>query len=155
MYWTRLDLLQAYDGGSVSNTVPCLTPPHSWSGSRANVQTGTEVVEDGDRKSLGEDVGILQGGWHMENTHISKSDALANKMEVDLHMLSALMLYWISREIYGADVVAEDDGSSLKRTLELMEKLTKPTGLSSGVCHGTILGLGVRPRDGSLAFGGP
>ena len=77
----------------------------------------------------------------MENTHISKSDALANKMEVDLHMLSALMLYWISREIYGADVVAEDDGSSLKRTLELVEKLTKPTGLSNGICHSAILSL--------------
>ena len=126
----------------MSNTVPCLTPPRSWSGSRADVQTGTEVTKDGGRKSLGEDVGILRGGWHMANTHISKSDALANKMEVDLHMLSALMLYWISREIYGADVVAEDDGSSLKRTLELVEKLMKPTGLSNGICHSAILGLG-------------
>jgi hypothetical protein len=60
----------------------------------------------------------------MENTDISKGYTLSNKMKINLHMLSALMLNWIRRKVDGGDVVAVHHSSSLKWATELRKELT-------------------------------
>lgn len=60
-----------------------------------DIQTGLELNKHRSRQTLGEDVGELRCGWHMQNTYISSTDTLADEMEINLHMLRALMLNWI------------------------------------------------------------
>jgi hypothetical protein len=60
-----------------------------------DVDTGPKLSENCGRKPLGENVGELQSGRDVENENMADSDTLANEVEVDLHMLRALMLYMI------------------------------------------------------------
>jgi nucleoside-triphosphatase THEP1 len=46
---------------------------------------------------------------------------LAIKVQVDLHMLRALMLHWIGGEVDDTDVVAVDEVGALKGAVELVE----------------------------------
>jgi hypothetical protein len=55
----------------------------------------------------------------MKNTDISKSNSLSNKMKINPHMISTLMLNWVHREIDGEDVVAIDHNGSQKWVAEL------------------------------------
>ena len=59
----------------------------------------------------------------MENTDISKSNPLTDKMKINFHMLDALMLNRVCQEVDGGDIVTVDHSSSLKRTVELGQKL--------------------------------
>jgi nucleoside-triphosphatase THEP1 len=44
-------------------------------------------------------------------------------VQVDLHMLHALMLHEIGGDVDGADVVAVDEGGTLEWVVELLEEL--------------------------------
>jgi hypothetical protein len=46
----------------------------------------------------------------VENENIGDNDTLTDEMEIDLHMLRALMLHRISGEIDRADVVHVNEG---------------------------------------------
>jgi hypothetical protein len=46
-------------------------------------------------------------------------------VQVDLHVLRALMLYGIGGEVDCADVVAVDEGGALEGTVELVEELSQ------------------------------
>jgi hypothetical protein len=50
-------------------------------------------------------------------------------VQVDLHVLRALMLHGIGGEVDRADVVIVDKGGALKGAVEFLEKLTQPRGL--------------------------
>jgi hypothetical protein len=63
-------------------------------------------------------------------------------VQVDLHVLRALMLHGISGEVDRADVVAVDKGGTLNGVVELLEKLAQPGGLCAGA------------RDDRLPLGG-
>ena len=54
-------------------------------------------------------VGELGCRGHVEYAHVAEGHALADEVEVDLHVLGALVLYWVGGEVHGADVVAVDD----------------------------------------------
>jgi hypothetical protein len=54
-------------------------------------------------------------------------------VQVDLHVLRALMLHRIGGEVDRTDVVAVDKAGALEGVVELVEKLTQPGGLYHAV----------------------
>jgi hypothetical protein len=76
-------------------------------------------------------------------------------VQVDLHMLRALMLHKVGEEVDRADVVAVDEGGALEGIVELVEELAQPGGLWHAVGHGTVLGLSAGARDDGLTLGRP
>jgi hypothetical protein len=91
----------------------------------------------------------------MEDADLADGDLLSNKVEINLRMLGALMLNGVGGEVDGADVVAVDQRASRQRTLELMEQLPQPSGLSHTIGDNMVLGLRARTGDDSLPFGRP
>jgi hypothetical protein len=69
-------------------------------------------------------------------------------------MLGALVLHGIGGEVDGADVVAVDEGDTLKGAVELVEKLMYPGGLGHAVGHNVVLGLCTGAGDDGMPFGG-
>jgi len=53
----------------------------------------------------------------MKHTDSTNGDAFSDEMEVDFHMLGALMLYRVGGEVDGADVVAVDDAGGVERVM--------------------------------------
>jgi hypothetical protein len=80
---------------------------------------------------------------------------LADEVQVDLHMLGALVMHGIGGEVDDADVVAVDEGGTLKGVVELVEKLAHLGGLGHVVGHSAILGLGTGAGDDRLPLGSP
>jgi hypothetical protein len=66
----------------------------------------------------------MQRGGDAENPNVTGSDTLADEVQVNLHVLCALMLHGIGGEVDRADVVAVDEGGALKGIVELMEELS-------------------------------
>jgi nucleoside-triphosphatase THEP1 len=66
----------------------------------------------------------LQRGGDAENPNVTGSDTLADEVQVNLHVLRALMLHGIGGEVDRADVVAVDESGALKGTVELVEELS-------------------------------
>jgi hypothetical protein len=66
----------------------------------------------------------MQRGGDAENPNVTGSDTLVDEVQVDLHVLRALMLYGIGGEVDRADVVTVDEGGTLKGTVELVEELS-------------------------------
>jgi hypothetical protein len=62
-------------------------------------------------------------------------------VQVDLHMLRALMLHGIGEEVDGAGIVTIDKGGALNGAVELVEELTHPGGLGHAVGHNAVLDL--------------
>jgi hypothetical protein len=57
---------------------------------------------------LGENVGELRSHQDVEYMNIPNSNALVDKMKINLNMLGALVLNDVGGEVDGADVVAVD-----------------------------------------------
>jgi nucleoside-triphosphatase THEP1 len=100
-------------------------------------------------------LGELRSGRDVKNANIADSDMLADKVEVDLHVLRALMLHEINGEIDRADVVAIDKGGTHEGAMELMKKLTELENLGHVIGHIVILGLSAGERDDELSLRGP
>jgi hypothetical protein len=66
----------------------------------------------------------LHRGGDAKNPNVTGSDTLADEVQVNLHVLRALMLYEIGGEVDRADFVAVDEGGTLKGTVELVEELS-------------------------------
>jgi hypothetical protein len=66
----------------------------------------------------------------MEDADLTDGNLLSNKMKINLHMLGALVLNGVGGEVHGADIVAVDKCASRRRSLELVEQLMQPGGLS-------------------------
>jgi hypothetical protein len=80
---------------------------------------------------------------------------LAIKVQVDLHMLRALMLHWIGGEVDDTDVVAVDEVGALKGAVELVEELAHPGGHCHAVGHRAVLSLSAGAGDDGLTLGSP
>jgi hypothetical protein len=63
----------------------------------------------------------LGRGWDAEDMDIADSDTLADKVEVDLHVLHAIVLHEIDEEIDRVDVVTVDKSGAHKRVVKLLE----------------------------------
>jgi hypothetical protein len=109
--------------------------------SSTNVETGSKVGEDTRLQPLGEDVGELQRGGDTENPNVTGGYSLADKVQVDLHVLRVLMLHEIGGEVDRVDVVVVDEGGTLEGAVELMEKLAQLGGLCHAVGHSAVTGL--------------
>jgi hypothetical protein len=70
-------------------------------------------------------------------------------------MFGALILNGVGGEIHGTDVVTVDESVPRRRTLELMEQLAQPGGLSHTISDGAVLGFRAGPRDDHLSHGRP
>jgi hypothetical protein len=77
-----------------------------------------------------------------------------DEVQVDLHVLHALILHGICGEVDRADIVAVDKGRTLEGTIELLDKMAQPRELNHVVAHSAVLGLSARARDDRLALGG-
>jgi hypothetical protein len=88
----------------------------------------------------------------MEYADLTDGDSLSDKIKINLHMFSALMLNRVDGEIHGANVVIVDESALRRRTLELMKQLAQPGGLSHAVGDGAVLGFRARPRDDLLSL---
>jgi len=77
----------------------------------------------------------------MKNLDVSQCDSLPDEVEIDLNVLGALMLNWITGHIDGADVVTVDQCSSTKRCVQLKKKLAQPSRLSDCISNGAILSV--------------
>jgi hypothetical protein len=91
----------------------------------------------------------------MEDVELADVNLLSNKVEINLHMLGVLMLNGVDGEVDGTDVVAVDQRAPRQWTLDFMEQLPQPGGLSHTIGDSTVLGLHVRTGDDSLSFGRP
>ena len=60
----------------------------------------------------------------MKNPNLAKGDSLPNKMEINLNMLRPLMLHWVAGEIYSIDIVAIDQGGTVRGVVKLKKQLT-------------------------------
>jgi hypothetical protein len=91
----------------------------------------------------------------MEDADLIDDNLPTEKMNINLHMLGALMLNKVGGEVYDADVIAVDKGAPRRRGLELVEQLLQSSGLSHAVGNGTILGLSAGAGDDGLPLGRP
>jgi hypothetical protein len=91
----------------------------------------------------------------MENPNIADSDPVTNKVEVDLHMLRALVPNRVVGEVHGAKVVTVDECGFGERVVELTQMLLKPSRLCHTVSNSLVLRLGTGARDNRLPLGRP
>jgi hypothetical protein len=57
----------------------------------------------------------------VQDVGITDGHAFLHKVEVDLHMLCALVLYWVGGEVDGAGVVTVDAGALCQRSVKLLK----------------------------------
>jgi hypothetical protein len=79
----------------------------------------------------------------MEYTDLTDDHLLSDKMKINLHMFGVLMLN-------DANIVTIDRCAPRRRSLELMEQLTQPSGLSHAVGDDAILDLCAGAVDNAL-----
>jgi hypothetical protein len=91
----------------------------------------------------------------MEDVDLTNDNLLSDKIKINLHILSALMLNEIGGEVHGANIIAVDEGALRQRDLEFVEQLTQPGGLSHTVGNDTIFGLSAGAGDDGLPLGRP
>jgi hypothetical protein len=84
-------------------------------------------------ETLHEDIGELRCRRDKEDADLTDGNLLLDKMKINLHMLGALMLNGIGREIHDADIITVDEGAPRQWGLELVEQLTQPGHLSHAV----------------------
>jgi hypothetical protein len=89
----------------------------------------------------------------MEDTDLTSGDLLSDKMQINLHILGALMLNRVGGKVHDADVVVADKGAPTRWTLELMKQLAQPGGLSDIIGDNAVLSLHTGLGDDRLSFG--
>jgi hypothetical protein len=73
-----------------------------------DIETGLKLREHRRGQPLGEDVGELRSHQDVEDTNVPDGNMLADKVKINLNMLSALVLNGVGGEVDGADVVEVD-----------------------------------------------
>jgi hypothetical protein len=87
------------------------TSPRSHNSITADVETGSKLIEHRGGEALREDVNELQYCRNMEYTDLTDDDSLSDKMKINFHMFSALMLNGVGGEVHDADVVTVDESA--------------------------------------------
>jgi hypothetical protein len=85
-----------------------LTPPAVETLATADIEIGPKLLKYRRWEALGEDVGELISSRDLKNSHIPDCDTLADKVEVELNMLRALVLDEVGGEVNSVDVVTID-----------------------------------------------
>jgi hypothetical protein len=74
----------------------------------------------------------------MENSDLSKSHLLSNKMDVNLDVLRAMLLDWIGRHVNDAHIVTIDNRGRSHWKLQVLKELAKLAALSNNMGHSSI-----------------
>jgi hypothetical protein len=56
----------------------------------------------------------------MEDMDLTDGYLLSDKIKINFHMLRALLLNMVGREVHDADIVTVDESAPRRRSLELM-----------------------------------
>jgi hypothetical protein len=91
----------------------------------------------------------------MKDVDLTNGNLLSDEMKFNLDMLRALMLNGVGGEVHGADVVTVDESVAQCQSLELMQELAQPGGLSHTIGYGTVLSFGAGAGDDNLLLGRP
>lgn len=106
-----------------------------------DVQTGTEVFEDGAGQSFGEHIIKLGPRRNVENSSFTQSNPIADEVKVNLDMFGSLVLHGVGEEVCGADVLAVHYCYSSRWATKFLKELAQPCGLSDTVCDSSIFSL--------------
>ena len=107
-------------------------------------------------QSFRHDVRELMSGSNMQHLNVSQSNLVADKVNVNLYMLRAVLVDWVSfMHVHSTDMVAVDDRRLREGCMKLLKKLTKPTCLSHSMCNNMLLSLRAQTGDYGMVFGGP
>jgi hypothetical protein len=99
-------------GGPADYRTQYSNTPHSHNTATADVETGPKLIKHRGGETLREDVGELRCRRYMEDADLTDDNLLSNEMNINLHMLRALMLNGVGGEVHGADVVAVDESAA-------------------------------------------
>jgi len=88
----------------------------------------------------------------MQDTNITNGDTLSDEVEINLDVLRALMLHWVGGHVHSADVVAVDQRSAVKGSVELRQELAQLGCLGNAIRHCAILSFSTGSGDGVLAL---
>jgi hypothetical protein len=133
-----------------------LTPPsRSHNSATADVETGPKLIKHRGGDTLHKNVGELRCHRDMEDADLTDGNILSDEMKINLHMLRALMLNGVGGEVHDVDVVTVDESAARWRSLELMQKLAQPGGLSHTIGDGTVLSFSAGAGDDNLPLGRP
>lgn len=91
----------------------------------------------------------------MENTNLTNSNHVTDKIHINLNMFGSLMLNRVGRQIDGTNIITVDKSGSRKRKMQLTKKVTKPCSLSYDISNTPVLGFDTRTGDGVLSLGRP
>jgi hypothetical protein len=91
----------------------------------------------------------------MKDADLTNDNLLSDEMKFNLDMLRALMLNGVGGEVHSADVVTVDESAAQCQSLELMQELAQPGGLSHTIGYGTVLSFGAGAGDDNLPLGRP
>ena len=91
----------------------------------------------------------------MRNADFTEGDSFSDEVQVDLDMLSSLMLNRVGGEVDSTDIITIDQCCSTKRTAKLLQKLAQPAGFSYSISDGPIFGLCAGPRHCRLTLERP
>jgi hypothetical protein len=91
----------------------------------------------------------------VEYTNVPDGNALTDKVNINLKMLSALMLNEVGGEVDGADVVTIDQSGPRQGAVQLHKQLMKLTRLCHTVGYDAVLRLSARTRNDVLTLRGP
>jgi hypothetical protein len=91
----------------------------------------------------------------MENSDITKSNMLADKVKVNLNVLGTLVLDWIRRHVDCANVVAIHQGGLGQGGVQLSQELTNAGSLSDCIGEITIFSFCTRAGNNVLPLRGP
>ena len=80
-------------------------PPAVSTGRGTDVEAESEGLEHDCWQSFSEYVRILKCCWNMKNMDFSKSNTIMQKVQINVHVLGALMLDQIVGEVHNTDVV--------------------------------------------------
>jgi hypothetical protein len=73
----------------------------------------------------------------MKNTNSTKDNPFADEMEINFHVLGALVLNRVG-DVDSNDVVAVDEAGNVERLVEILKKLPEPRYLSDTICNSSV-----------------
>jgi hypothetical protein len=132
-----------------------LTSLRSHNSTTADVETEPKLIKYRGGKTFREDVGELRCHRDMKDVDLTDDNLLSDEMKINRHMLRALMLNGVGGEVHNTDVIAVNESAARWWSLELMQEMAQPGGLSHTIGDGTVLGFGARAGDDNLPLGRP
>jgi hypothetical protein len=91
----------------------------------------------------------------VKDTNSPNGDSLLDEVEVDLHILGALMLHKVGEQVDGAHIAAVHKESIDERVVQLLVKLPQQGGLGDAIGNNTVFVFSTGPRNRGAALGRP